>query len=480
MLQREARNNILLALAIYVSCFLLNLGVGFPFRISWDYYQILRREDLLDRLASSLWYLHAQPPMLNLVLGLALKLEAPLHVRVESILLAFHFLLGAEIAVSFALFLPEFLKKPLISRICLVLILAHPALYLFQFHYFYTFHELAILAPLALMVQSELQRPAWQKYLAIAFLTILMVYTRSLFHFLWAAMILAVLALRVLLSTTPMRSQAGRYLTVLSGAALILLSWPAKNYLLFGFFGYSSWQGGNFSTGYMVSQIPPLDETLPERFRNIPVLARRIKNPGDKTEWPNMNHYSAILESKELGKLAWKSIKADPSQVLKKAFFNYWSATRFTGRHPYLGNFGLGWEPPDYQGAELRAYEILLCQEFRSEESLRDPYYRQGIPTVWLPSVFFMTFPLLLFFSLMKLFRIWKTEPLRARSAAFLLFCIFWVLAMILFVDGREGNRIRFSTEPYLITLFFWVLPSFSSPPPPKKSNAPARKKRID
>ena len=40
----------------------------------------------------------------------------------------------------------------------------------------------------------------------------------------------------------------------------------------------------------------------------------------------------------------------------------------------------------------------------------------------------------------------------------YLLLSVVWVLAMILLVDGLEGNRIRFSSDPLLWLLIAWAL----------------------
>ena len=45
----------------------------------------------------------------------------------------------------------------------------------------------------------------------------------------------------------------------------------------------------------------------------------------------------------------------------------------------------------------------------------------------------------------------------RTVVAAFMWCTLVWVLTMVLLVDGVEGNRMRFSTEPYLYLLTLWI-----------------------
>jgi hypothetical protein len=37
---------------------------------------------------------------------------------------------------------------------------------------------------------------------------------------------------------------------------------------------------------------------------------------------------------------------------------------------------------------------------------------------------------------------------------------VIWVLAVTLLVDGSEANRLRFSTQPYLLLLAVWAVES--------------------
>jgi hypothetical protein len=53
---------------------------------------------------------------------------------------------------------------------------------------------------------------------------------------------------------------------------------------------------------------------------------------------------------------------------------------------------------------------------------------------------------------------LWRRRPWgpEERTSAMMFFTILWVLALVLFVDGPEGNRVRFSTEPYLFLIAGW------------------------
>jgi hypothetical protein len=54
---------------------------------------------------------------------------------------------------------------------------------------------------------------------------------------------------------------------------------------------------------------------------------------------------------------------------------------------------------------------------------------------------------------------LWRRRPWgpEERTVAVMFFTVLWVLALVVFVDGPEGNRVRFSTEPYLFLMAGWT-----------------------
>jgi hypothetical protein len=55
---------------------------------------------------------------------------------------------------------------------------------------------------------------------------------------------------------------------------------------------------------------------------------------------------------------------------------------------------------------------------------------------------------------------LWRRRPWGTSESAVIvmLISVLWVLALAVFVDGPEGNRVRFSTEPYLFIVIVWLL----------------------
>jgi hypothetical protein len=214
------------------------------------------------------------------------------------------------------------------------------------------------------------------------------------------------------------------------------------------------------SRGLVPAQIVPLDHvyrTVPPRLRRVAVLTEPFKPGGGF----NYNHYCVIGRARDCLRLALDRLRRRPALMWHKVAQNYLYFTRFTGRQPFdatIGQGGLAWW--------MRFYEGLLCQDWRPRARLT----HVGLTSYWPPSGFMMIFPLIVGAAAVKIKRTWRRDPLRARLALLMLYCVLWVLAMVLLVDGLEGNRMRFSTLSYLLVLFFWVLPGAAAEPMRGKS----------
>ncbi len=444
---------------VYAMIFCAVPILGYRMQIPYGFYQLLSQDLLKRSFAQSLWNLHSQPPALNFVLGLALKLQLFTGLKAEVTLWTLHFLLGAWAVAALARFIREFIPHRLPARVCLTLIVLHPVLYCVGYHYFYTFHEFVIFSLLALWVRRFFQSGSPRDYALVCALFAVLVYTRSLFHFVWAIAMLGWI-LKVGATAAMGDGDCRRKLhQSFAITSLVLLLWPIKNLALFGVFSYSSWQGLNFSQGLSLPPIPHFDSAgLPAQFPSVPAVTRRSKSDGTI----NWNHYSFILESRWRQKESLRSLENDPMQIARKASRNYWSFTRSTALNPYKGDYAIQDELGPMAVLWVTLYNTVVLQDFRVPETLRLRSDGVPPPELWPAGIsgFVFLFPLVLAATVFKIFRSWKSDPTEARTAAFLLACILWVLIAVLFIDGCEGNRMRFSTEPYWIILFFGNLPS--------------------
>lgn len=447
-------------MATYLALLALAWQSGYALRVPWDYFQLLPQTALIDDLSRSLYYLHSQPPLMNLELGLVLKLARVLGLHQNIVLLGFHITLGGVAVYGYSRLCQYLLVHRWLRRIAIAVFVLSPVLYMTLFEFFYTFHELVILSVLPLAVFFYARTRSTFDYGCICFGVVLLVGTHALFHFVWGLVVLAALPLICLHRSqkTPQRlTLPRRQIAWFVVSAFLLLAWPLKNGLLFDSFHASSWGGYSMALELPVDiqRLPPRNWDVPERFASTPVVANRFKY-GRK---PNWNHYSIIQHSKNQGALAMQTLAENPLSLAQKARLNYWNYTRFSGRNPYTGAFGISPSSfPENLTPWMQAYEAIVFQDPRVRDELAHRAYRTTTRQSWAVSGFVFVFPLILIGAAVAIVRTRTTSPAENRTALFMLFCVVWVLTATLLIDGSEANRIRFSTEPYLFLLAFWSL----------------------
>lgn len=445
------------AVGAFVLITFICLALGYRVVVPYKYYQLLDADWLERRLAESLWYLHWQPPLLNLFLGIFLKLQAATGVRVESIIFAAHLLMGCAGVASLS-YVSRFLIPNTTARWAfMALIILHPVLYMTFFEYFYTYLETVLLAVGAAGAAWFLGRKGTLGFVLFCAATLALVYTRAIFHFVWAGTLLLFVYFAAKKNREEAAGASRRIQAAILGVSLVLLAaWPAKNFFLFNSFTYSTWSGCNLVQGLdlAIPLIGDSEKQIPERFAAIPALTQENKNNGS----PNFNYYPAIGNCGETGREAFSLILREPQKVIRKAAENYWYMTRFSGRHPYELRYGSSGAVPGFAERWMRLYEMAVFQDFRNWWSLGNAHGRGEGPSLLHLSGFFLLLPAIMIGSILKVFKSWRVRPAQAKLALCLWVTILWVMAMILFVDGAEGNRMRFSSEPYLWLLGFWAI----------------------
>jgi hypothetical protein len=237
------RRDIWLVVALLVSSRLLYAALGLEFDASTlSYYmQFIDVELLRHRLLESLWHYHANPPLLNLLAGIGLKLfGAHAHWFFGVV---FH-ALGALLAVTvYALTLKLSAARPA-ALVATGLLVFSPSFVLYENWFMYSFPAAALLtiSAWALYRYLQTQQTKW----CVSFFAILAVLllTRSLFHLLWMILVTALLAACVW-------QHRKQVLLAALAPVLIVALWYGKNYYYFGVFSSSTWMGlglSNIST----------------------------------------------------------------------------------------------------------------------------------------------------------------------------------------------------------------------------------------
>ena len=446
------------ALAVYGLLVAVGWLWGYRMEIPWHYYQVLPEHALAHRLSESLLYLHAQPPLLNLLLGLVLKVSQQAGIRPEILLLVGHVGAGGVAVYGYARLCQRMLRGRWLRRIAIALFVLHPVLYMSLFSYFYSFHELVIFALLPLPILAYAQSGQTISYMAICFGVVLLAQSHSLFHLAFGLTVLVALPLLARPRGNPGHFSPAK-VAWLFASLVLLLAWPLKNGLIFGSFAASSWTGYSLALELPVDidTLPARNWEVPEKFAAIPVLTQRAKRGGA----PNWNHHSIIAHSRNQGELARATVLDSPGSLGRKALLNYWNYTRFSGRNPYSGAFGNTQSPiPKEAESWMWAYEKFVFLDPRDRGSLAHRAYRSPSKQSWDPGLFTFALPVILIAAGWQIARRFRSDRSRSVTALFMLFSASWVLLATLLVDGSEANRIRFSTEPYLVMLALFAIDS--------------------
>jgi hypothetical protein len=211
--------------------------------VAW---QVLDRHLLRSDLIGSIWYLHSQPPLFNLLCGLLLKLPTPAQRPVAT---AIYLALGLVLVLSAYLTMVALRVPAWLTMAVSVLIVLDPSNVLFENWMFYAYPTAAALSVGALCCVRYLQcrRNVWGIGLFGALSAVVML--DSSFQIVW---ILLVGAIVLVASKRQWRS----VMTVAIVPLVVVGGWYVKDALQFGTLTTSSWYGMNLARTTL-SQAPP-------------------------------------------------------------------------------------------------------------------------------------------------------------------------------------------------------------------------------
>ena len=187
---------------------------------------------LSHKLAQTVWYLYGQPPLYNLLIGVAIK-TFPVHY--PAVLHGFWSLAGLLIVLALYILLRLLAVPKWPAGLIAVFWMLSPAAILYENWVFYEY-PLAALLCLAALALPEFM--AGKMRYGLFFFSVLAVCaaTRSLFHPLW---FMGTIGLMLII----MKNKRFFILKAAALPLLFVLAWPVKNLILFG--SPADWSGMN-------------------------------------------------------------------------------------------------------------------------------------------------------------------------------------------------------------------------------------------
>lgn len=288
-------------------------GVQFNTLILPGGWQLIDLKLLQHNLAESLWYLHAQPPLYNLLVGVALKIT---NGHPSLFLELLYVTLGLISTCMLAHSLRSVGVSAVLSFIVPLLFFCSPAAILYENWAFYTQLELFGLTALFWATVQYFKQDEKAKWLwAIFGFAAALCLTRSMYH--WVFFV-ALAGLMILFSQRKKRVFAIALLPF-----LLLTGWYAKNAVLFGSFSASSWTGMNFARmsyngATDLGKIGIWSE--PEKYDSLlhfspsPYSSAAVSSMRKQNGAINFNYYGYIQVSKQFGQEAWAELKKNPTQ----------------------------------------------------------------------------------------------------------------------------------------------------------------------
>jgi hypothetical protein len=290
---------------------------------AWQYLDpVLLRRDLLR----SLFYLHTQPPIFNLFLGVSLKLTGR-HAPA-----AFHALYGfCGLALDVGLFV--LMRRLGVSRllafVATTLFAMSPATVAMEHVLFYELPVATLVVWAAVAASGLADRPSYRRALVFCILLATLCLTRALFHVVYFIAAIAV----VMVAAPAARSMVLRAAIVPLATVLALYF---KNALVFGFFGASSWLGMSLARMTLpyadastvqrlvgarrlspIAAIEPFSPigSYPIEYRALPAFATHpaLSLERKSNGHINYNHAAFLTVSREYLADAFTIVRSEPS-----------------------------------------------------------------------------------------------------------------------------------------------------------------------
>ncbi|WP_296383346.1 hypothetical protein [Reyranella sp.] len=329
----------------------MRLAFHHLYDLSYDldagWWQMLDPELIRTAPLQSIYLMHMQPPLLNMLYAAAVALPGTLGFTLLHLLFA-----GASLAVVAMLyaFIRRFGASPWTAGAGAALFGVLPQVVLYENLFFYAQLEAVLVLAAAAFAASYFERRRLAPFVGFAACLVVLGMLRSLFHLGWVVTVLigaCVLASRH-------RDWDRRAIAVAAASIFVVASVYVKNLKEFGIFSASSWDGISLMSmampmrgGDEVKFAPALDDIRgrAERGELSPATAEALEHGDVWWGWlgsakdcnagrerrevlcaivdshgePNFNHIAIVGYSRDLARDAWRVLRLHPRVYLDHA-----------------------------------------------------------------------------------------------------------------------------------------------------------------
>lgn len=445
--------NFLIVAAIFLvtRVWLIFSGIRPDFDHLRSHHQYLDLPLLAGNLASSLFYLHSQPPLWNAIIGVLLKISHGDPSFFSVVYIVFSLPLSLAIAFMLDRLVLNLSGSETTALAASLFYAVFSSAYFYEFYIFYPLFT-AFLSTGCIYGASLVFLPKHQTRLfpGLAILLVCLIsltLTWSLFHPVLVVIVCTFLFFRLYFhGLVSERKNLLAISPLLVFSILAAFAVPIKNFILFGYFGSSTWGGMNLAqvaprSGENINLLHQCSDFHPANYREYQ-LALEMVRPGvgyhnatmkifkSDELTPNLNNIGLIQRSRKCAKLATQEILND---------FRGYAAGRMD---QFIHTFLMLSDSYFYYPLGLRG---LIVEKVIS---IRNVVYLPRRGTYLAPFIALGTTlltPALLWVN-KKAFRKGSLEV-----ACLSLFVILWTLVLAYLVNGLEQNRMRFTVEPLLI-----------------------------
>jgi hypothetical protein len=453
--------------AIYIVSRLFYIGAGVQFDAStitrtWHFIDIYLLKNDLWR---SIFYLHTQPPLMNLLTGLGLQIFPESYAIVFQ---AFFLICGLMLTLAIyflgrRLRFPEFLSMSLAAFFAV-----SPATVVYENYYFYTYPTTILLTLSALFLVRLLEKKRTVDAILFSFTLAVNALTWGLFHLMWLAGCFGMVAFLL-------KGNRRKALWFVP-AFLLVFAWYGKNGILYDSFTASSWAGLNlFKTvtvripgkvrkewvkDGVVSElalVPPYrsPDVYLEYFPDTPLTGIPLLDDVNMSGgYRNQHHLSYVYAGERYLKDSVRMIVHAPRYylgVIPSSFYIFLhSASDYEPTYSIRIPID-GWDT---------VWNRLFYGQWKKDETLVERSWAFSLDHVawWLVLNFLITIIVAPVYLWRKRDRFWIIEY---GLVLFMLWNILFVSATGILLDLGENNRTRFGIDPFILLLSWFVIIRF-------------------